>query len=377
MSYFSKTVGWCLLVSVMGGCSTVDKALPDHREDYKKSTTIPSLEVPPDLIGSTRIEEQMLVPDKAPTKTATLSDSQQTSKQKQPQTSVKVLPAIPQVQIKRDGSVRWLVLQGEPETIWPKVKQFWLKNGFSLKIENPSIGIIETEWAEMRSTFPETGIRKYLNKALNTVSSASIRDKFRVRLERGRIVGTTELYLTHRGAEEIAKGDNFVWQGRPSDPALEAEMLNRFMVFIGIEQADSLSTKTAKAVKAENEKPISRANLTRTKEGEVNLIVQEYFARAWRRTGLALDRLGFTVEDRDRSRGVYFIRYIDPEAAKKDDGFFATLFGSKSTPNSPEYRISLKEETSTTRIVVLNSKGQIETSKTTENILILLHEQLQ
>jgi uncharacterized lipoprotein len=219
MSHLLKTVGWCLLVSVMGGCSTINKALPDHRDDYKKSKTAPPLEIPPDLIASTHIEDQMLVP------TDTLSDSEQTSKREPP-----------------------------------------------------------------------------LVKALARSAPAQI--------------------------------------------------------------------KRAK-------KPTSLAQLTHTKEGQMNLIIHEDFARAWRRTGLALDRLEFTVEDRDRSRGIYFIRYIDPDAAKKDKGVFATLFDSKSTQNSQEYLISLREGSSSTRIVVLNDKGQIEASKTTENILMLLLEQLK
>ena len=38
--------------------------------------------------------------------------------------------------------------------------------------------------------------------------------------------------------------------------------------------------------------------------------------RAWRRVG-ALDRVGFTVEDRDPLRRVYYVRYVDPEVDVK------------------------------------------------------------
>jgi len=360
-----------LLLSVMVGCGTVDKVLPDYRSDYKKSTTAPPLEIPPDLVGSTEVDEQMAVPDAPPGKTTTFSDynRERTNGRVQQPGGVNVLPVSQRAQIKRDGNTRWLVLRGEPDTLWPSIKQFWLEQGFTLKIENPSIGIIETEWAENRADLPHQGLRKLLGKVFDMLHSASTRDKFRVRLERGSVAGTTELYLTHRGAEQVAKGDDFVWQSRPPDPELEAEMLNRLMVFVGIkkERADTLLAQT-------EDESVSRALLTRTKEGKVNLVVHEDFALTWRRTGLALDRIGFTVEDRDRSSGVYFIRYIDSEA---DKGFLSGLFGGEPTPDNQEYRISLILEPPITRIVVLNSDGQMLADKTAERILTLLHEQLK
>lgn len=371
MSCLLRIVVGCLFISVMGGCSTIDNTSPDYRTDNKKSTTAQPLEIPPDLISSTHIEEQMVVPQGDGTTTFSDYNSGRTiARAQQPTSGINVLPVAEKVQIKRDGNTRWLVLQGEPNTLWPQVKQFWLKQGFTLKLENPSIGIMETEWAENRADIPQDGIRKYLGKILDMVYSASTRDKFRVRLERGSVAGTTELYLIHRGAEEVAKGNDWVWQNRPSDPELEAEMLNRLMVFVGIEkeQADTLVATTTE------DKPVSRAQLIRS--GQIHLVVQEDFARAWRRTGIALDRIGFTVEDRDRSRGMYFIRYVDPEP-NKDKGVFARWFGGDSTPSNQEYRLLLTDEASTTRIVVLDNQEQRDTSNTAEKILTLLQEQLK
>jgi outer membrane protein assembly factor BamC len=227
---------------------------------------------------------------------------------------------------------------------------------------------METEWAEKRADIPQGGIRKYLAKALDMLYSSPTRNKFRVRLERGNVADTTELYLTHRGAEEVARGKSFIWENRPSNPELEAEMLNSLMIFLGVEK------KQAETLLAE--KPISRAQLMRSKEDQVYLVINEDFARTWRNTGLALDRLGFTVEDRDRSRGLYFIRYIDPEP-EKEKGFFASLFSRKSTSDNQAYRINLREDSSTIRIVVLDDEGNISPSKTAERILTLLHEQLK
>jgi len=370
MSHLLKTAFWCLLLSGMVGCGSADK-----RADYKKSTTAPSLEIPPDLIGSSKMDEQMVVPDAVADETTTFSEynrEQTNGPSAQPSGGEYVLPISKKLQIKRDGNIRWLVLQADPNTVWPKVKQFWLEEGLPLKIENPSIGIMETEWLENRADIPHQGIRKWFGKVFDMMHSAATRDQFRVRLEPGSATNTTELYLTHRGAEQVAKGDDFVWQRRPSDSELEAEILNRLIVFFGIkkERADTMFAETEK-------ESVSRAKLTTLKDGQVSLEVHEDFAQTWRRTGLALDRLGFTVQDRDRSSGVYFIRYIDPDV-DSEKGFFSNLFGGETTLDNQEYRLSLREEPTITRIIVLNSNGQMPAdNKTAERILTLLHEQLQ
>jgi len=372
-----KMALWALLITVMMGCSTT----ADNRADYKKSTTVPSLELPPDLIGSTRIEEQMVVPDVD--QTTTFSDYNQVGaieKIQQP-SGINVLPNYEKIQVKRRGKNRWLIIQEEPNILWSKIKQFWQDEGFQLKIERPKIGLMETNWAENRADLPQQGLRKLLGKVFDTLHSASTRDKFRIRFERGTGENITEIYLTHRGLEEVSQGQDFVWQNRPSDPELEAEMLNRLMVSLGLErkQAETLIA-TPTPDKDEDEPssspPVSRAQLTKTKEGQINLVINEDFARAWRRTGLALDRVGFTVEDRDRSRGLYFIRYIDPDI-NKEKGFFEGWFGNDSSQDNQEYRLSLIEELPVTRLVVLNSQEQIDTTQTAEKILLVLHEQLK
>jgi outer membrane protein assembly factor BamC len=375
-----KTIGWCLLLNTISGCSlfkTVDETLPDYRIDYKKTTSSPPLEYPPDLTATTA-EEQLAIPDLDSSKTATATDSphpEATEVATPVRKEFGVLPLSDKVQVKREGQTRWLLLQGTPDLIWPNVRNFWLAQSFELKKEDPRIGIMETEWNEKRANIPQEGIRKVLGKVLDTVYSASTRDKFRVRLERGIVAGTTELYLTHQGAQEVSQGDQFVWQNRPADPELEAEMLNRLMVFLGLDnkQADQLL-----ATPKTEEAKMPRANLTPTATGQPSLLVQDNLASAWQRTGLALDRVGFTVEDRDHEHNVYAIRYIDQDEGQKK-GFFARLFSSKSdtATNHQEFLINLKEENQATRIMVLDKEGKTETSKTAEKILTLLQEQLK
>ena len=375
MSGLWKVASYCLLLITMVGCSTLDKTIPESQVDYKKSQTVPSLEIPPDLTTSS-INDELVIPEVDDNQSTTLSeyDNKPTTGQGvSARNQAKVLPLAKQIQIKHDSRTRWLVIQEEASVIWPKVKQFWLENGFTLTKEDPQIGIMETQWAENRADIPQDGIRKFLGKALDMVYSASTRDKFRVRLERGENPTITELYLSHRGAEEVAKGDDWVWQNRPADPELETEMLNRLMVSLGVEpeQAHTLLTAASQPPSS-----VSRSELTPASTGTVSLILREDFEPAWRHIGLALDRLGFTVEDRDKDSSTYSIRYIDPEITEKSS-FWDKLFSDKSEASSQEYFINLLKEADFTRVVVKDNQGQLITSKIAEKILGLLHEQLQ
>jgi outer membrane protein assembly factor BamC len=277
------------------------------------------------------------------------------------------------VRLVRDADQQWLVVQVEPAEVWPKIRDFWVKNGFTLKVEDPKIGILETDWAENRADIPQDPIRRMLGRVLDAVYSAATRDKFRVRLEQGSAPGTTEVYLTHRGMEEVTQGENFVWQPRPSDPELEAEMLKRLMVALGMEEKRAESTLAAAEPRAPH------ATVARGAEGAPILTLNEDFSRAWRRTGLALDKIGFTVEDRDRSKGVYYVRYIPPDEDNGKKGVLSKLafWRDDDKAQRDEYRVSLTGEGETTRVAVLDQQGQIEKSRTAQRIIELLYGELK
>ncbi|MEW6353859.1 MAG: outer membrane protein assembly factor BamC [Pseudomonadota bacterium] len=368
------------LLAALSACSTLSAKLDevtsgaDNRTDYKKSQSLPPLEIPPDLTSST-IDDTLAVPDVDPKGTASLSVYTEERSGTQARSSESVLPQQDNIRLERDGDKRWLVIQGEPEQVWPKVREFFQESGFLIKQEDPRIGIMETDWMENRADIPKDPIRSILSKAFDSLYSSATRDKFRVRLERGKEPGTTELYISHRGVEEVVQGSSTIWQPRPSDPELEIEMLNRLVVSFGVDE------KRAKELLAKQENEAPRAQITRDADGNASLSLQEDFSRAWRRTGLALDRVGFTVEDRDRSRGLYYVRYIDPlKDEKKDSGLLSKLkfWGDDDKqPGSDQYVISLVSESDTTRIVVLNKDGAPEKSDTSNRILTLLEEQLK
>lgn len=357
-----------LIGSIISGCSVfqqVDNALPDYRVDYKKSQTATPLEVPPDLLTGAAEDELVIPETPSATSLSTYQQGQNTPAAKQPKAET-ILPTVAQMEIHREGTVRWLEVEQEAETLWPKIRAFWRDEGFELAREDAALGVMETEWKENRASIPQDGVRKLIGKMFDTVYSANTRDRFKTRLERTKTAGTTTIYLTHRGVEEVNQNDRFVWQDRPTDPELEAEMLQRLMVFIG------LKPQQAKTLLAAQNKPTSRATLQRVKDKQLNLSVKEDFEQTWQRSGLVLDRLGFTVEDRDYEKGTYRVRYVDSEQ-KNRQGFWARLFSSD--PETQPYTVVLASVQNQTQITVRNQAGQ--TDQTTEKILTLLLEHLQ
>jgi outer membrane protein assembly factor BamC len=381
-SSFAKR-GMIYLLALTGGlagCSSINSILEPGRIDYKSEVKkTPTLEIPPDLTQLQR-ENRYALPDaNRGTATASSYNAQQTARPAE-QAATVAPKAFNDIRVERDGSQRWLVVNQAPEVLWPKVKDFWQDNGFLINLEAPQSGVMETDWAENRAKIPQDFIRSTLGKVFDSLYSTGERDKFRTRLERG-ANGTTEIYISHRGAEEVLTGtdkETTVWTARASDPDLEAEFLSRLMVALGAEDT------RAKAAVANVVAQSSRAKLVKAPSGNY-VQVDESFERAWRRVGLALDRVGFTVEDRDRSQGLYFVRYVDQgDDAKNTEkkGFFGNLFtfGSSKTEKdkaAARYRVAIKSSGDTSQITVLNSEGKLESSKTGERILTLLNEQLK
>jgi len=371
---------YALLAVALVGCG--GSLLESKKIDYKSAgnVKVPSLEVPPDLTTPSH-DDRYSVPDVVGKGSATFSSySAERSPQAKAQQPSDVLPQVDKARIERSGNQRWLVVAGTPDKTWDMVKDFWQESGFLIKTELPEAGVMETDWAENRAKIPQDGLRNLLGKVIDNLYSTAERDKFRTRLEPGSEAGTTEIFISHRGMYEtfITEGkDQTRWQPRPVDPDLEAEMLRRLMVRFGTDEK-----RAAVAIAAAQERPQEKAKLSRGPDGVGNLELQEKFDRAWRRVGLALDRVGFTVEDRDRSKGLYFVRYVDPEAdnQKKDDGFFSKLAfwkGSSGASAQTQYRVFVKDDGDVSTLQVLSREGGVDQSETSKKILALLFDQLK
>jgi len=364
--------------SVLAGCQTVSGLVDGNRGDYRSSGRLPPLEVPPDL-ARPAADNRFNVPEVGGSVSATFSEFDKQRKGKPTASaSAGLLPEVEKVRIERAGNERWLVLPVPPEKVWPLMREFWLEAGFVIAVETPEAGVLETDWSETRPQVTEGGIRGLFDRVLSSVRSSGLRDKFRTRLERG-AGGSTEVFVSHRGLEEVQVGSNtqeFKWQSRPRDVDLEGEMLRRIMVRFGTPEA------VARSGVAQSQAPVAaRARIVKTGDGAASLAVSDDFDRAWRRVGLALDRIGFTVEDRDRSKGLYFVRYADTDAAPQKEGYlsrFAFWRGDAATPRKAEqFRIVVGKAEEGSRVQVLNRDGGSDSSETAQRILTVLLEQLR
>ena len=377
------------LVLALAGCSGFGSKTTDYKGAQSRAAQ--PLEVPPELTAPT-MDDRYAIPDPR-TQTTYSAYSQRGAAGTAPAATgaAPVLPKIEGVRLERFGDQRWLVVKGEPERVWPVIREFWVEAGFPLVREDPAVGIMETEWYEDRAKIDNDIVRRTIGRVLPGLWSTPRRDKYRTRLEKGSEPGTTEIFVSNRAMEEVytnATQDRTVWQPLSADRELEAEMLSRMMVKMGAD-----ATKVASAARSAT--PGIRAtapaaapivtearNAVLENSGAGPLVVNDSFDRAWRRVGLALDRVGFTVEDRDRSKGLFFVRYIDPESDQKKDagGFMDKLMFWKSAPRSaqPQYRIFVSDAgASMSQVLVQDSKGAPEASSTGRKILGLLYEQLK
>jgi len=350
------------------------------------------LEMPPDLTAPV-IDDRYAVPDpRASTSFSQYSKDRTGTPSGTPVagSSSSVLPAVSNARIDRGGDQRWIVAKADPAQVWPIVRDFWQDIGFSIARETPESGILETNWRDTRANVETTGIRGVINRALPGMFSTGERDRFRTRIERGAEPGTTEIYVSHRGLEEVftsATQDSTRWQprGTGTDRDLETEMLGRLLVKLGAPARKAAPATeglpaAAGSVMA-SASPVA-ANASMLKGGAGPLVVNDGFDRAWRRVGLALDRTGFTVEDRDRSKGTFFVRYIDPDAQAADSGqgFLDKLafWRPAAKASQPQYRVLVTDAGGgLSHVAVQTAKGEPDTSATAKRILALLFEQLK
>ena len=363
----SRRVGaaWPVAVVCLASLSACSM-LQEDKVDYTSAKRVSTLEVPPDLTQLNR-ESRYAMPGSIVTATGYQASAPK-------QTVSTAATEVGDVRIERAGNQRWIVVKRPAEKLWQPVRDFWQENGFVLIQDQEALGLMETDWAENRAKLPQDFIRNALGKMLDSLYSTGERDKFRTRIERN-AAGETEIYVSHRGMVEVyadkAK-DTTTWQPRPADTSLETEFLRRLMVKLGVSQ------EVAKA-QAASAPPQSRARLVGAAGAPTAVEVDDSFDRAWRRVGLALDRTGFTVEDRDRAQGIYFVRYVEPaDPAAKEPGFLSKLFTSSKPDAKPQqYRVQLQGNDRLTTLVVQNAQGGADTTGTAARIMKLLADDLQ
>jgi len=365
-----------LCVLTLAGCSSIrDTLRGDDAVDYQSAQRVDPLSIPPDLTqaaadpryrapatGSTTLTQfQSMSQDSATTSQAAL-------------TQVAVLPTYPGIEVKRDGNLRWLVIDTPPEQLFPKIEEFWYEMGFNLDVIDPKAGIMITNWAENRAKIPESGLRGLLGGILETVYDSGERDKFRTILER--IDGDkSEVFISHDHMVEVLYGveqADVKWERGEEDPGLNAAMLARLMVFLG-EDVDQARQQMAQA-EEQSLKPAVQNNVA----SDGTITIDESFEQAWRRVGLALDSGNFAVDDRNRSAGDFYVRYVDTDTGRRPEepGFFSRLFGAQDKPAATQYRLNLQGEGEQTVVRVYNDQGVQQNDETSTRILSVLAERL-
>jgi outer membrane protein assembly factor BamC len=374
-SVFSSTfvrMACASLAFSLSACASIENFMGGDKIDYRSATTkTAGLDVPPDLTQLAR-DTRYQQPG-ATVSAATFQSGAAAS----PAVATAAVINNPNIRMERLGNERWIAVKQTPEVLWPQLQAFWKERGMALVADDAAAGVMETDWAENRAKLPQDFIRNTLGRLIDPLYSTGERDKFRTRVER--VTGGSEIYLSHRGLQEVynsALKDSTAWQARPTDTQLEAELLQRLMVKLG---SQSEAAKASIAGTAVGTASPAKARLL---DGRgATLQVDDGFDRAWRRVGIALDRSGFTVEDRDRTLGLYFVRYIDPSSASKEDpSFFSKLlsFGRDKPPVPPaRYRVNVKAEGDRSVVAVQNDQGAPETGDAGKRIVTLLLEDLK
>lgn len=368
-----------LIVAIgLSGCSSLKEMLSgDDSVDYKSVVRTDPLSIPPDMTQAAS-DPRFRAPDSGATTFSQFQKSGQVSPAAQASSAqAAVLPTRGDMRVMRDGDLRWLSIDWPADRVFSSAADFWTETGFTLDVTDPKAGLIITNWSENRANIPDSWIRQLIGKAIPGAWDSGTRDKFRTRIERNG--NRTEVYITHQHMVEEAIGRttggttaDIRWTIGKEDPGLNAAMLARMMVFFG-EDVDGARKKMAQA-KADPQSP----KVVAPDGDKTKLVIDESFDRAWRRVGVALDSGGFAVDDRDRSTGEYYVRYVDVDTGMKreEPHFLARLFGAKDAPKAPTYRIRLTSVGSQTEVTILDDKGARDTSATAQRLLGVLSDKI-
>lgn len=382
----------CAAIASLSGCSYLGIDFNDDKVQYESSNSRANLEVPPDLTPIAN-ENRFAVPSR----TGAVSANAEAERQERALAAANsgapeaasIVPLTVTARVMKEGNDRWLRVNAAPEQLWAVVQDFWPSVGLVVREQNPKTGYMETEWAENRAKLPQDIIRRTVGKIIDFAYSTGEQDQYRVRMERNED-GSTDIYISHRSMVEVVTGrdkESSVWQPGPSDPTMEAEMLQRLALRIDAEfnpdasgkAHDEAAAQIAQDLEIQPQAP--KASIVAGADGKAEAVMlDEGFDQSWRRVGLVIDRMGFELVDRDRTAGWFLVRYLDPayeERVKQSRGFFSNLFGSDEAIEAPSYRIHLGDEGNATRLTVQGAEGGADETGVAPNILSLLAEQLR
>lgn len=359
-----------LLLTACSGGNLTD-LIPDRRPDYRQSRMHSALEIPPDLSAAS-LDDKLTVPDLNPATTATYSAYAKDNAVRDRRGYIQVLPELQGVRVVENaGELPYLLVNADANTTWQAVTRYWHNNGIRLKVSDPAIGLMETDWLENKADLPSTGVSGLLNDLLGFISDSGKRDRYRIRFAK-LADNQTSVTLLYSQAEERAEGNpkepsGYRWAQTDNDnPELQLEMTRRLALYIDAEM------RRAQNIQQSGNQAAARSTLTSI-SGQPALALAGSYEQAWRNLGIGLDRASFRILSDTYATGTYEVRY-EPQAdeAKKQGSFWSRMWGGKAAPKGserPVYQVRLANDQGRNFAIVQTAGGQNAPGKEARAVL--------
>lgn len=333
-----------LLLIILGACSalpSLDEVLPDSRDEYKKSEALPDLEVPPDLVENTN-ETTMTVPGEDGTTLTSFN------KQRENRGAPATVPA--STIVESASKEQWIAVQGSMDQTWNRLQNFFTGKGHELAIDDAELGVLETNWSD----------------SIND-GSMTYRNKYKIFAEPGAEPDFIVLYVSNMRQQQ--KGDN-IWSDQTKNIDGERLLVGELNLFLNGPPQKAVVSKSSQA-----EVTIRKTEISEVDGGKSILGLPEEFILAWRRTEAALERAGFVIDSSDQDSGMYMITYY-PSSEEKSKGFLSKLtFWKGDKSEGVRYQISLTGVGDKTELIILNQKGDWESSEDASKIIAMIQNQ--
>ncbi len=350
-----------LALSVVTACSSSAK-----KPVYDGAEEAEGLVVPPDLVMPQ--DQGTDIPNTA-SQYASLSGTGPAQQATRPAGSPVPEQFPTGIKMGRDGALRWLVINTSSDQVWEKLKGFLTKQGFELVVDNRKLGYVETNWQDPGQS--QSG--NWFTRMVGNVSSSGMLDRYRVRLETDER-GLTLMFVAHHGRRELVSGEDTDqavsdgWTWRPADPQLEVEMMQRFAIYLGVDEATALAAIPAVV-------PTDGLAHIVDRENDLWLQVDQVYYRAWRRTQIALDRLGLIIEQRDRKTGEFLVK-VPEDFIQANEGMLSSFFGGKKPTGDQSFIVKLSADGKITRLELRDSEGNLRRGDLERRVLGRLQQLL-
>jgi outer membrane protein assembly factor BamC len=364
---FIPAVSLLLLAALLVACSS------DTDRRYLDVSLDSNLELPPDL-SKLEAESEFELP-------VGFSGPEPTAKDEVP-----VLARVESLRLEGSGDLYWLSVEEPVDNLYQLIKNFWLSEGYRLMLDEPVIGIMQTEWVLTEQGANDEGASWFENVFASDDLTAS-QDQYRTRIELDQTGNASRIYIAHRGTEYIYvvegggnkqqqadTGDN-EWRFRQPEPELEVEMLSRLMIFLGLQKAEvEQQVANARLFSPRASKHID------TSEQSPFLIVKDPYQIAWNRVYHQLERMNFEIAAVDRKNllgeGAITINAQVTEG-KEDQGVFSFFSRSSETVEKQIILVLAEETHQLTRVMIETIGGDFDTSPAGAAFLDLLYQKIR